>query len=252
MKPRFRAARWVSGLSSCWASRRCAIAHRWRMRVAANMLRAGKESSSNIAYAVGFNSEAAFNRAFKREFAVPPVTWKRRVADQQALARKPAQADDPEKRLRAAIRSQRTGSCLSKDGSCIGFSAMGEGYPTLMPAVWYHRIESDWSSPVWRHWLAEGIDGRRLIRSDVRGSGLSERHPTRWSFGALYEDFEAVAEEIGAEAFRHPGILALGQHRAGLCGAASPTGSASLPSSAAMRGYAVRGDEAKNQKARKR
>ncbi len=217
---------------------------RWRMRVAANMLRAGKESSSNIAYAVGFNSEAAFNRAFKREFAVPPVTWKRRVADQQALARKPAQADDPEKRLRAAIRSQRTGSCLSKDGSCIGFSAMGEGYPTLMPAVWYHRIESDWSSPVWRHWLAEGIDGRRLIRSDIRGSGLSERHPTGWSFGALYEDFEAVAEEIGAErfdvlAFSHSVNIALAyaaRHPHRVRKLALIGGYA--------RGYAVRGDEA--------
>ena len=41
---------------------------RWRMRVAANMLRDGKENTANIAYAVGFNSEAAFNRAFKREY----------------------------------------------------------------------------------------------------------------------------------------------------------------------------------------
>ena len=50
---------------------------RWRMRVAANMLRDGKENSGNVAYAVGFNSEAAFNRAFKREFGEPPATWKR-------------------------------------------------------------------------------------------------------------------------------------------------------------------------------
>ena len=50
---------------------------RWRMRVAANMLRDGKECNANIAYAVGFNSEAAFNRAFKREFGEPPAAWKR-------------------------------------------------------------------------------------------------------------------------------------------------------------------------------
>jgi AraC-like DNA-binding protein len=50
---------------------------RWRMRVAANMLRDGKANSANIAHAVGFNSEAAFSRAFKREFGDPPITWRR-------------------------------------------------------------------------------------------------------------------------------------------------------------------------------
>jgi DNA-binding transcriptional LysR family regulator len=50
----------------------------WRMRMAANMLRDGK-SSGSVAYAVGFNSEAAFSRAFKREFGVPPATWKREM-----------------------------------------------------------------------------------------------------------------------------------------------------------------------------
>ncbi len=54
---------------------------RWRMRMAANMLREGKENTANVAYAVGFNSEAAFNRAFKREFGEPPAMWKRGVAD---------------------------------------------------------------------------------------------------------------------------------------------------------------------------
>ena len=47
---------------------------RWRMRIAANMLRDGKQNTASIAYAVGFNSEAAFNRAFKREFGEPPAT----------------------------------------------------------------------------------------------------------------------------------------------------------------------------------
>jgi len=50
---------------------------RWRMRMASNMLREGKENTANIAYAVGFNSEAAFDRAFKREFGKPPAMWKR-------------------------------------------------------------------------------------------------------------------------------------------------------------------------------
>jgi len=53
---------------------------RWRMQVAANMLREGRESTAEIAYKVGFNSEASFNRAFKREYGIPPATWRRRQA----------------------------------------------------------------------------------------------------------------------------------------------------------------------------
>lgn len=50
---------------------------RMRMRAAAHMLSDQRQNASNVAYAVGFNSEAAFNRAFKREFGVPPGAWSR-------------------------------------------------------------------------------------------------------------------------------------------------------------------------------
>lgn len=50
---------------------------RWRMQVAAQMLKASRHNASSVAYSVGFNSEAAFNRAFKREYGVPPATWQR-------------------------------------------------------------------------------------------------------------------------------------------------------------------------------
>lgn len=53
---------------------------RWRMRVAANMLRDDRQNACSVAYSVGFNSEAAFNRAFKREYGVPPATWQRSLA----------------------------------------------------------------------------------------------------------------------------------------------------------------------------
>lgn len=50
---------------------------RHRMNVAANLLRGGRQNSCEIGYAVGFGSEAAFNRAFKKEFGVPPGQWRR-------------------------------------------------------------------------------------------------------------------------------------------------------------------------------
>jgi len=60
---------------------------RWRMRVAANMLREREENTASIAYAVGFNSEAAFNRAFKREYGEPPAAWRKRKLEQLALGK---------------------------------------------------------------------------------------------------------------------------------------------------------------------
>jgi len=64
---------------------------RWRMRIAAHMLREGRENTANIAYSVGFSSEASFNRAFKREFGLPPSTWKRKLNAEFALDRNPSQ-----------------------------------------------------------------------------------------------------------------------------------------------------------------
>lgn len=58
---------------------------RWRMKIAANLLRDGRKTSGLVAYDVGFSSEAAFVRAFRREFGEPPAAWKRR---QQARADK--------------------------------------------------------------------------------------------------------------------------------------------------------------------
>jgi AraC-like DNA-binding protein len=60
---------------------------RRRMNAAANLLREGKHNNANIAYAIGFNSEAAFNRAFKKEFGTPPASWRReKKLHQPALA----------------------------------------------------------------------------------------------------------------------------------------------------------------------
>lgn len=50
---------------------------RWRLALAARALKEGRESIVRIAGEVGYESEAAFNRAFKREFGMPPATWRR-------------------------------------------------------------------------------------------------------------------------------------------------------------------------------
>ncbi len=56
---------------------------RWRLQLAARKLRSGQESVARIAEEVGYESEAAFNRAFKREIGTPPATWRRGGSEHQ-------------------------------------------------------------------------------------------------------------------------------------------------------------------------
>jgi len=48
----------------------------WRMQLASRLLLAA-ESVSGVAAAVGYESEAAFSRAFKKLMGMPPATWRR-------------------------------------------------------------------------------------------------------------------------------------------------------------------------------
>jgi AraC family transcriptional regulator, alkane utilization regulator len=48
----------------------------WRMQIAAGRLRDGRDSIGMIAADVGYESEAAFNRAFKRVTGVTPGQWR--------------------------------------------------------------------------------------------------------------------------------------------------------------------------------
>jgi AraC-like DNA-binding protein len=50
---------------------------KWRLKLGAEMLQADDSSVAEIAGAVGYGSEAAFNRAFKREFDCPPAQFRR-------------------------------------------------------------------------------------------------------------------------------------------------------------------------------
>jgi AraC-like DNA-binding protein len=52
----------------------------WRLQLAAQQLRLGDRPLASVAEDIGYESEAAFNRAFKREFGVPPATWRRNAA----------------------------------------------------------------------------------------------------------------------------------------------------------------------------
>jgi AraC-like DNA-binding protein len=53
---------------------------RWRLQLAARLLQTTQKAVLHVAIDVGYESEAAFNRAFKREFGLPPAQYRRSFA----------------------------------------------------------------------------------------------------------------------------------------------------------------------------
>jgi AraC-like DNA-binding protein len=49
----------------------------WRLQLAAVRLRDSALPTAHIAYELGYGSDAAFNRAFRRQFGVTPAAWRR-------------------------------------------------------------------------------------------------------------------------------------------------------------------------------
>lgn len=63
----------------------------WRMVLAASLLRHSNAQLTHIAQDVGYQTDTAFIRAFRREFGAPPATW-RRVQSNRETAPLPAHA----------------------------------------------------------------------------------------------------------------------------------------------------------------
>jgi AraC-like DNA-binding protein len=52
----------------------------WRMLLAANLLCGSNAPLAQIAEDIGYQTDTAFIRAFRREYGMPPAAWRRRQA----------------------------------------------------------------------------------------------------------------------------------------------------------------------------
>ena len=75
-RPAPRARCWPSASTPCWARRRSNMSPAGACRLAADRIRNGHDSLAAIAADVGYEFEAAFNRAFKRVTGVTPGRWR--------------------------------------------------------------------------------------------------------------------------------------------------------------------------------
>jgi hypothetical protein len=65
---------WLAGLRDRIVGRCLALMHE---QLASNLLRRSSLSMMRIAMEVGYETDTAFSRAFRREFGVPPAAWRR-------------------------------------------------------------------------------------------------------------------------------------------------------------------------------
>lgn len=96
--------------------------------------------------------------------------------------------------------------CRTADGVRIAYATVGDGPPLVKAANWLTHLEFDWHSPAWRHWMEALAAGRRLVRYDERGCGLSDRDVRDFSFDAMVRDLEAVVDALNLDRFPLLGI----------------------------------------------
>lgn len=163
---------------------------RRRLHDAAASLAAGTQTIGQLSHAAGFASEAAFSKAFRREFGEPPAAWRRRHAA----------------RSHRALPQSRIAYCVAGDGPMLAWAEAGDGFPLVKAANWLNHLVLDWESPVWTPLMAELTRNNRLIRYDERGTGLSDWTAADISFERFVHDLECVVDAAGLDRFDLFGI----------------------------------------------
>jgi class 3 adenylate cyclase len=90
----------------------------------------------------------------------------------------------------------------SADGVNIAYWAMGDGPPLIiLPNTPFSHIQLEWGIPECREWYQRLGAGRRVVRYDPRGFGLSGRDTDDFTLEANLSDIEAVAGRTGPGPF---------------------------------------------------
>jgi pimeloyl-ACP methyl ester carboxylesterase/DNA-binding CsgD family transcriptional regulator len=64
---------------------------------------------------------------------------------------------------------------LEFDGRRVAYASVGDGPPLVLPAWWVSHLVEDWSGAQFRSFVETLAAGRRVIRYDRPGTGLSDR-----------------------------------------------------------------------------
>ncbi|MEM8789747.1 MAG: alpha/beta fold hydrolase [Pseudomonadota bacterium] len=112
----------------------------------------------------------------------------------------------PEPAGRRHLRTQTIGFARAADGVRIAYATVGEGKPLVKAANWLNHLELDWGSPIWGRTFGACAAGRRFIRYDERGNGLSDWDVPQITLDAFVADLETVVDALGLKRFPLLGI----------------------------------------------
>ena len=80
---------------------------------------------------------------------------------------------------------QQIGFCTAVDDVNVAYATLGEGPPVVYVAGWPGNLQKEWETDSAREFLTSIAQGVRLIRYDMRGSGLSDHDVSDFSPEAL-------------------------------------------------------------------
>ncbi|HUZ32777.1 MAG TPA: alpha/beta fold hydrolase [Xanthobacteraceae bacterium] len=103
--------------------------------------------------------------------------------------------------LATADDRQEIRYCRTSDGVRLGYAISGDGPPLVKAGNWLSHLEYDWDSPVCRPFLLGLSKGRRLLRYDPRGTGLSDWDVADISIDAWANDLATVVDAAGVDRF---------------------------------------------------
>lgn len=123
------------------------------------------------------------------------------ASDEPALVTELAAALGIDPAPPAKANTQTIRFCRADDGVTLAWSAVGDGPPMLKLSNWLNHLEHEWGNPMWQHMLDFLSDGRKLVRYDQRGNGMSDWKAGTPTVDRLVEDARVVADAAGIERF---------------------------------------------------
>jgi len=89
----------------------------------------------------------------------------------------------------------------ASDGVTIAYGTTGGGRPLLLVPGWISHVEMDLEDPNYAGFVEALSQGgrRRIIRLDMRGTGLSDRETNDTSVYSRARDIAAVIDHMGLE-----------------------------------------------------
>ncbi len=89
----------------------------------------------------------------------------------------------------------------TSDGTRIAYTIGGQGPILIRCTDWLNHLGFEWKNPFLRAWLQEVMKHNTLVRYDARGCGLSDWLVDDFSFERSVDDFEELADHVGADDF---------------------------------------------------